>query len=398
MKLSITLLFCYLLIYNTSAQTLTDTIHSKLAKIEQSKQLPGFAVGIVTKDSILYQQGFGYANLATHTKFTTHTVQNIGSISKTLIAVAIMQLIDEGKLSLNTEINSILPFEVIHPRFKNIPITVRHLVTHTSGILDSKSYGKSYVVLEDYSADNLTKKDKKYFNSIKKNQPQDLKDYLESYLVRKGKLYKRKNFGTLPPGSQYDYSNVASALAAYMVEVITGKSYADYTQNNILTPLKMNDSSWKFSDIKKENLATVYFVNNIRIPRYTLNTYPDGGLLSSCNDLSLYLKTMMQGYYQDTSFLSNDAFSTMLGLQYYGKKEHTGVFWDIAKNGNIGHNGGDPGIFTFIQFDPIKEIGWVFMTNVSAYEEMKKYKSFIEIWRTLLKYGVKLKPKKLEQR
>jgi D-alanyl-D-alanine carboxypeptidase len=97
--------------------------------------LPGVAVGIVYDQDLIYAKGVGYANLETHTPVTPQTIYRIASHSKLFTAIAIMQLREQGKLSLDDPVKQYLPWFDLHNAYPDAaPITIRHLLTHTSGL------------------------------------------------------------------------------------------------------------------------------------------------------------------------------------------------------------------------------------------------------------------------
>lgn len=122
-----------ILVINTTikAQSINDSITIELSRISKKSNLVGFGVAIVNKDSIVYAKGFGYAEKETKTPYTIHTVQPIASISKTLLAVALMKAQEMGKLRLNDPINDYLPFKIYNPNFPNENITIRQLANHS---------------------------------------------------------------------------------------------------------------------------------------------------------------------------------------------------------------------------------------------------------------------------
>ena len=373
-------------------QNYRDSLQLRLSEISQQTNLPGFAVGIVNPEGIVYEDGFGYANLEKKTKFTPQTIENIGSVSKTLIGVSIMQLVDAGKLTLETKINDILPFKVVHPRFPHQEITVWQLATHTAGIVDGDQYNQQcYVLLEDFVAGGQRKDEKQYFRRIKKNVERPMRDFLADYLVPKGKHYKKKNFNKYAPGTHYAYTNIGATLAALVVEIVAQEPYSDYTKKHILEPLKMHNSGWKLSEIDKGKEAMLYFKDHLPMPKYTLITYPDGGLLSNCHDMSLYLQKMMNCHAGLNSFLQPSSVSEMMKTQFKAEREQSGIFWDVARNGRIGHTGGDPGIFTIMQFDPETKTGYVFLTNIAGFDDQEMLIDFRKIWKAMAKYGAKIK-------
>ena len=381
-KFILSFLFLCLVSSPLFAQNMVDSLNAKLSAIQMQSKMPGFSVAIVNADEILYQKGFGYADLETKTPFTEKTIHNIGSVSKTFIAAALMKLVEEGKLDLDAKINDILPFPIVNPRFPNTPITVRHLATHTSGIVDTKFYNRECYVLVDGCPKNLegfSKSDKKAFKYLKGNELVSINDFLKSYLTPNGSLYSKKNFSKSPSGKQYEYSNIGSTVAALIVEIVSEQNYGKYVKEHVLTPLKMTHSGWKFDEIDMDKHATLYFKNQTPVPKYTLITYPDGGLLSNCHDLSLYLQAMIQGHAKNSDFLQASTFEEMLKMQYQNDENRSGIFWDISRKGHLQHNGADPGIFTWIRFDPETKIGLVFMTNVLAPEDKEMLKDVKQI-------------------
>lgn len=389
------LFFAALLVFssNGSAQSLVDSLTQQLTAIQQASILSGFGVAIITQEDILYEQGFGYADIANKTLYTPQSVHNIGSVSKTFIGVSIMQLVEEGKLSLDTKINDILPFRVVHPRFPNADITVQHLATHTSGIRDARIYGFGTYILEDDWAeikDELRGMAKLQARIIRKNKMQALSDFLKDYFTTDGQFYKRKNFTKTEPGTHYEYSNIASGLAAYVVELVSGQPYDEYVRTNILKPLNMQDSAWKYEDIEGAKLASTYHPKGAKFPRYSLITYPDGGLRTCMHDLSRYTQEMMRGYDGKSDFLKAESFQTMMDSHFKDEDEGAGIFWAINRRGYIGHNGADPGIFTMIEFVPEEKIGFVLMTNCSAHTNKKSFASIIEVWRAIRTYARKM--------
>ena len=96
----------------------------------------GLGAAIIVNKKVVWMKGYGFADKEHGVPFTPDTIMNIGSISKTFTGVALMRAVQEGKLSLDEDINTYLPFKVINPFFPNERITLRQLATHTSGITD----------------------------------------------------------------------------------------------------------------------------------------------------------------------------------------------------------------------------------------------------------------------
>lgn len=401
--------FCLLLILNINtslkSQTGTEALDQQLTNIFDNSTIPGMAVAIVDKDKVLYQQEFGYADMAAKKPYSQNTIHNIGSTSKTFIGVAIMQLVEQGKLTLDTKINDLLPFTVTNPYHPQTPITIRQLATHTSSIRD-RTFNYD---LRAYTSEDDTKGNRKglplmykiHFKRMLKNETISLGQFLENTLSQNGKWYKKKNFYKHGPGTTEQYTNIGSALVGYIVELVSGEKYADYVVNHILKPLNMEASGWSPETTNSAMFAKRY-VNGKAFPNYSLTTYPDGGLISSTADLSTYLMAMIRGYKGESRLLSAESFQQMMNNQYeisplantmQEAEGRSGIFWDIfgkKGRGDVGHSGSDPGALSFMYFDPVSGIGCVLLTNTDA--EDKNFKEVVKMWQTVIKHREEVNP------
>ena len=174
----------------------------------RNREQPGVSVGIVYDQEVVFAKGYGFADLARKIPATPETAYRIASISKTFTAHAILQLRDAGKLTLDDPITKWVP----ELRLANVDparpvITVRHLLTHTSGI--------------------PREVDGTYWNDM-------------NFPSRAAMLPVLSRMGVaLPSETEWKYSNVAVSLAGYVVEAASGEPYADYISKHVLAPLGM---------------------------------------------------------------------------------------------------------------------------------------------------------------
>ncbi|WP_299223242.1 serine hydrolase domain-containing protein [uncultured Aquimarina sp.] len=393
---TVSIILCIVVSFYVSAQTSVDQLNKKIDSIYKTSKIAGFGVSIMTPDKILYQNGFGYADIETKKKYTVNTIQNIGSVSKTFIGIALMKAIEDGKLRIDTPINDVLPFTINHPKYPEVPITIKHLATHTSSILDTDAYEKSYVLEEEVELkeENFTKNEYKELKAMGINKKYSLENFLKNHLTPEGEWYHQRNFLKQKPGDRYEYSNVGSALLAYIIEVATNTFFTEYTQQYILDPLEMKDSGWSYKSIDKTKHASIYTEAGNKIPRYQLITYPDGGFRSSIEDLSKYLQKLMRGYYGEDSILKTTSFQDMMSPkltkeQYNTKKEikdNYGFFWEVSPSGKMGHNGSDPGILTLMYFNKKDKVGAVFFMNTGIDEDKDIINSVRSIWKLIKQY------------
>lgn len=397
--------FLFNLLFNSplSSQSTIDKLNQELIEVFENSKIPGMSVSIVNQKKVLFKNAFGYADLKTKKPYTEHTIHNIGSTSKTFIGISIMQLVEQGRLDLDTDINTILPFTVINPYHPETVITIRQLATHTSSIRDRTfNYELKSYVSNDREKGNrkgLPWRNKFHFKRMLKNEDISLRAFLENTLSKKGKWYKKKNYYKTAPGTTENYSNIGAALGGLIVEIISGEKYADYVMNHITKPLGLTHTTWT-KDSSDTALFAERYINGVAVPDYHLITYPDGGLISSASDINTYLIEMIKGYKGKSQLLTAESFTTMMSNQMMKsplKKSMTeqvdrsGIFWDIFGSegtGDIGHNGSDPGIVTFMYFDPESGNGCLLKSNIDA--DDKHFKDVIKMWKILIKYRGKI--------
>ncbi|MEM1322696.1 MAG: serine hydrolase [Bacteroidota bacterium] len=367
---------------------LNAQLEQALYLISKERHIPGFAVSVVDGNGVLFKKGFGYANLAQGTPYTTETIQNIGSISKTLIGLSLMKLVEQGKLSLETPINEVLPFEVINPHYPEIPITIKHLANQTSTIKETKDYERSYLLTEQVQLDRhgFHRSEYKNFKAASEHDKMPMDSFLFNIVAKEGEWYRKRNFLKIPPGTAFHYTNVGSTLAAYIVELVSGQGFDAFTQQHILSPLGLKASGWSFDQVDLAQHATLYGIYKKPFPKYTLITYPDGGLITSTSDLSRYLVELIKGYNGKSKLLSAASFQEMMVKQQF-KEEGSGygIFWEETTDKRLGHNGGDPGIVSMMYYNPKTKIGTTFLANVLPASPETRLQ-FIRIIRMLRHY------------
>jgi len=353
-----------------SAQSSDKVLDRSLTKIYKESNFPGFAISIIRGDSALFSKSYGFADKAKKLPYTLETIQPVASVSKTFIALALMKSIELGYFNLETNINDILPFRIHNPYFPNDIITIKHLALHTSALIDNETiyYGEAY--------------------QLSTRPTIELGIFLKDYYTKEGRFYSQKNFDSTNVGKNYAYSNIASALLAYIIEVKAKIPFAAFTAEYIFQPLKMTHSGWFYDEQYANSYATLYQVNQPESPLeekmlnndqslkvYSCVTYPDGSLKTSAYDLTLFLKAMMKGYFtNDSIIIGNRSFKTLFEKQFtdnnmptnMDKKEpNRAIFWAYTRKGDIRHTGSDPGVFAFISFNPVTKIGRVMTLNAS---------------------------------
>lgn len=388
----LTTIICFQNVASQNVKNLSTDNKTPIDKFMGGKMnetgIVGIGAAIIINKKLVWTKGYGFADKEAKTPFSPSTIMNIASISKTFTGVCIMKAVEEGKVSLDEDINTYLPFKVINPYFPNEKITLRHLATHTSGITDRNPF---------YA-------DSTYFYG--KDSPEPLSDFLKNYFVVGGKHYSQENFLKHKPGTYRDYSNIGSGLAGYIVELATGKKLNLYSKQHIFKPLKMKNSGWFFSEIDLSNHSQLYKKKNDSIKQielYGVTTYPDGGVRTSVTELSkFFISLLNDGQYENTRILKKESVDEMLRFQYTASNKpenvnieeiNQGIFWS-TKLGvtRIGHNGADPGVRTFMLADLKKEIGIILFFNTALIG--KEQENFIDIYNEICSYAQTLKTNK----
>ena len=397
-KIIITLILNILVstIYCQTNDSTSIKLTQELEKIYAREYINGFSVAIVNQDGVLYEKGFGYSNIKANKKYTNNTIQNIASISKTFIGIALLKAQELGKLNLEDPINKYLPFDVSNPHFPNEQITIRQLATHTSSIKDPSRYEKNGYILKE--AENKEAKVNSNFRSPSEKMVLD--EFLKNILSEDGKWYKKNNFLKIKPGAIFEYSNVAAGLAALIIEKATNQSFNKFTNEYILKPLEMFDTGWSFTEVDFSKHSKLYLNNETELAFYQLANYPDGGLITSSTDLGKYLTELIAGYSSNGKILTNESYKKLFkpyltdknfkerNESVYNDEYNMGVFMGISAKGQIGHTGGDPGVATHMFFNSETKIGKLLIVNTDLKKE--GIKEFIDIWKKLEEYETKL--------
>jgi CubicO group peptidase (beta-lactamase class C family) len=225
-----------------------------------NNEIVGAVVTVVKDGEILTNRGFGYADLETRTPVDPETTMfRPGSISKLFAWTAVMQLVEQGKIDLDADINTYLDYKI--PDAFGAPITMRHVMTHTAGF--------------EEAIKNLIIEDPEKLMS--------LGDYLKSSIPAR----------IFPPGEVPAYSNYATALAGYVVERVSGETFDDYLDAHIFAPLGMDHSTFRqpLPEQFEEFMSGGYKnVSDGEAAKYEMiPAAPAGSLASSGEDMARFM-------------------------------------------------------------------------------------------------------------
>lgn len=331
------------------------------------------ASAIVFKNNELTSLNYGKATDEKET--SENTIYRIASISKIIVALAAMKLVEEQKLDLDEDISTYLGFKlrnIYHPDKK---ITTRMLMTQTSSITDG---------FDDEEMDNSEERRDTY-NGVNGTF---LKVSLEDLLIPNASIYYNDiTFDKQEPGTNFIYSNFGCGILACIVERISGEYFTDYVRKVLLLPLGL-DASFRIDEIEHfENVSSTYVPQNGEMvlnrtkerflkgvyPRFEVGQNyrgPAGGLFISAKDLSVIMQMLInRGEYQGTRVYQPETIEMMFVKNWEGNtdgyraKGLQMAIMDVNGYKLYGHFGSAYGVRSFMFFDKDKKEGMCFIAN-----------------------------------
>lgn len=313
-------------------------------------RLPGISAALVKDQDLLWAGGFGYADVEKKVPMQAETIFSICSISKLFTSVAIMQLVEKGKLRLDDSISAVLPGYNLKQQFPGSgPVTIRSILTHSSGIPRDSDY--PYWSSPDF-----------YFPSEKEVNE---------------KLSSQK---TVHPASRYfQYSNLGITLLGEIVARLSGMSYDDYVEKNILAPLRLKSTHpWLPENLWGTQMATGY--NGIhrdgqreKMPFFQAKGItPAAGFSSNVIDLAAFASWQFRLLGKDSfELIRSSTLREMQRVQFLDPDWRTsrGLGFSVRNvNGKsvVGHGGSCPGYLTSLAVYPDDTLAVVVMVNGQA--------------------------------
>ncbi len=353
-KFSLALLAVFFGLLNVSFAQKSD-LEKFLKIIEKTWKewdMPGFAIAVVQDGKIVFEKGYGYLNWDKKAKANENTLYPVGSISKSFTALAIAQLVDEGKLNWKDKVKKYIPELKLYDKYVSEHITIEDLLCHRAGY---KTFsGDLLWFWTSYSVNDIIKK---------------LKYLKPAYEFRDG----------------FGYSNLMFLLAGEVIERVSGQKWENYVKQNIFTPLKMKRTNTDVAVLKTDgNFAYGCVVTKDGehitipyIPSHNIGAF--GGINSSVHDLANYMIMLLNnGTFDGKPIVSakaldnlwqvhnplkvSDFYRQRFNRHFYGY----GLGWFLFdKNGYkiIKHSGGMEGALSNLVLIPEKNTGMVILTN-----------------------------------
>jgi len=322
---------------------------TKLQEIADKHQTVGLAMVVNKNGEPVYEQAIGYKDLETKTPLTTDDLFRIASISKSFSATAIMQLVEQGKISLDDDFGDLIGFPIRNPKYPETKITLEMVLSHRSSINDKNGY---------FTLDIL--------------DPSQNENWADSY-------------NDYEPGTDYEYCNLNFNMVGAVLERLTDIRFDNYIKQQILDPLELQ-AGFCVDSLQSERFVKLYTkkdqqflpedaayaprseeIKNYEMGVSTPVFSPTGGMKISANDLAKYmLMHMNYGRSNGVEIIHQKSAKQM--QKALSEKAHYGLALQemdqlIAGEHLVGHTGSAYGLYSNMFFEPEKKFGFIVITN-----------------------------------
>jgi len=354
--LGVALLTFNLACCGSSAQPQSARPHPRtLAELQEAMRntvernhVPGAGIALISRGRLLWCGGIGKADLAVNRDVSCDTEFRVGSISKTFVALALLQLEQHGKIDLHARLNDVAPeIAVKNPWEPTNPVRVVDLLEHTAGF-DDMHFSEVY-----------NRRDPANFPLLKVFQqhpgPQEVR---------------------WPPGTRFSYSNPGYGVAGYLIEKVSGQAFDVYIRDNILSPLQFTAGDFDLTGANRALLAQGYEGNPPRtVPYKDIYLRPAGDLKASPAELAKLVQFFLsRGFAGETLLLRPEVVGRMEvpetplsarnGLRMgYGLGNYSEIQADVVTHG---HDGGIDGFISTYRYMPEQDWGFVILLNTDS--------------------------------
>lgn len=321
------------------------------------EDIAGAVISIVKDGKVIFAKGYGYSDVEKKKPVSPEdTLFRPGSISKLFTWTSVMQLVEEGKLDLDRDVNDYLDFKV--PATFPKPITLRNIMTHTPGFEES--------VQELFVADA--------------RDLQLLAPYLKDHMPTR----------IFPPGVTPAYSNYATTLAGYIVQRVSGQDYFDYVEQHVIQPLGMTHSTFRqpLPDALAPLMSKGYEVASQPAKKFEfVEAAPAGSSSVSAMDMTHFMVAHLQdGKYENVQILKPETAELMHSRQFANMPEMNAMclgFYEETRNGHriIGHAGDTEYFHSDLHLMPDAQLGFFISYNSAGKGEISAREA---VWHAFL--------------
>jgi len=351
MKIITSILIALLLLLNNTCSVIDPDVESfsdfdgEIQKEMSENQIPSLSVCVIKDDQIVWEKHYGNSAVSNSLP-DSESIFPTASVSKTIIVTAVMQLYEEGLIDLDADINNYLPFSLRNPNYPELIITIRHLLTHTSGLAWP---------VDDYEVPG-------FYDYYPLDSAPPLNEWIPQYVLPNGSHYVNAVWKNTVPGERELYSNIGTAILGYLVEVISGTDFNSYCRQNIFIQLGMENTSFAYADLDMNKVVNIYWENYQQIEYYRQLAFPAGSLKSTMEDYShLLIAYMNGGIYNGTRILQENTINQI--LEIHNPASGRCLIWEKSVGDWYGHAGGEPGVGAQVEFHPEDKVGLIIFSN-----------------------------------
>jgi CubicO group peptidase (beta-lactamase class C family) len=319
-----------------------DPIRAQIEKARREENIPAIAVAVARHGKILWQEGFGWADRENRIPANEHTMFSLASISKPITATGLMILVQAGKIQLDRPINDYLGTAKLQARVGNArDATVRRVAAHTSGL---PMHYQFFFADEPYRRPSM-----------------------DETILRYGNL-------VTAPGQHYTYSNLGYGVLGYVIERVSGLSYAQFMRKELFLKLGMMHTSIDLAPGLDKFQAIRYDSNGTPLPFYDFDHPGASAVYASVHDLVRFGMFHLQDRLPDQSAVLSDASIVQMRPTVAGdaaEERDRGIGWYSADDTEYGyqvvsHSGGMPGVCTTLDLVPSEHIAVVVLSNTDC--------------------------------
>ncbi|MEO8550735.1 MAG: serine hydrolase domain-containing protein [Kofleriaceae bacterium] len=316
-----------------------EELRQRIERVLAHEHIAGATFALVGRDGPIYVGGIGVRDRETGAPMTADTAFRVGSLSKSVIALGVMRLVDEGKLDVDRPLRELVPdLQIENPWEAVAPVTLAQCLEHTAGFDDVR------------------------FNEIfTADEGLPVTDTLA--------LNPRSRRVRWQPGTRHAYSNVGYTVAARAIEVASGEPFDVYLRREILAPMGITDADFRRTDLLASRLASGYMDGDDAIVFRPFAHRPAAALLASANDLAKLVHFWLvrgQGYPPIVSAAGLARIERSGTLPY----PHLASEYGFASYGDVmhpvlsrGHDGGMPGFHASFRYFPAQGVGYALLLN-----------------------------------
>ena len=277
-------------------------IENRIKEIMVSGELPSVQIAVINQNQIVWSKTLG-ENSGTQSLYMN------GSVQKVVDATAVLQLYEKGMIDLDADISEYIPFEISHPKYPNVPITTRMLLSHRSG-LDA--------VRDQFEWDTECKFVEYRPTCNPETQNMSLGKYLIASFTSSGSNYN-PNIWIFEPGEKYHYSVSAYPLLRYLIEHVSGNPYPEYMKENIFEPLGMLNTGFVLEDYIDQHAIPYTRINSVNVELVFWNG--NGYMMrTTAEDMGKFmLAHMSNGFYNQFQLLMPETIEAMQSKESKGK-------------------------------------------------------------------------------